>query len=98
MPEPNRLTPSQCRAARGLLDWTQDELAEHAGLSRSTVRGFERRHHDLQAASEQRIVRTFAEAGVQLIPAGTAGPGVRLMRAEPAGPEPEDGSAQGDAE
>lgn len=74
------LTPGQCRAARGFLDWTQDELAERAGLSRSTVRGFENGHHDLQLASAQLIVETFEQAGVLLIAAGATGPGVCLKR------------------
>lgn len=72
------LSPAQCRAARGLLDWTQDDLAERAGLSRSTIRGFERGHHDLHRSSADLIVRTFAAAGVRLIPAGETGPGVCL--------------------
>ncbi|QZO02466.1 helix-turn-helix domain-containing protein [Chenggangzhangella methanolivorans] len=32
----------QCRAARALLDWTQEELANAANLSLSTVRDFEK--------------------------------------------------------
>ncbi|HEY0832309.1 MAG TPA: helix-turn-helix transcriptional regulator [Azospirillum sp.] len=74
------LTPSQCRAARGFLDWTQDELAERAGLSRSTIRDFEKGRHDLQPSSERLIVRTLEEAGILLISAGETGPGVCLKR------------------
>ena len=76
------LRPEQCRAARGLLDWTQESLAERAGLSRSTVRDFEAGRHDLHAGSAARIAGVLDEAGVVLIPAeGGAGPGVRLGRA-----------------
>lgn len=35
------LNPAQCRAARGWLAWTQDELAKKAGVGLSTVRDFE---------------------------------------------------------
>src|SRR5262249_7973016 len=35
------LTPSQCRAARGLLDWTQQQLADAARVGVATVRLFE---------------------------------------------------------
>ena len=36
------MTPEQCRAARGWLDWSQEELAERANVSLSTVRDFEK--------------------------------------------------------
>ena len=35
------LTASQCRAARGLLDWTQQELADAARIGVATIRQFE---------------------------------------------------------
>ena len=74
------LTPQQCRAARGLLDWTQEELAARAGVSRSTVRGFENGQHELHRGSAAVIRGAFEVAGVVLIdPDGEAGPGVRLQ-------------------
>lgn len=72
------LAPAQCRAARGLVDWTQEELAERAGVSRSTVRDFEKGRHDLHRASETQIVAALREGGVMLIPSDELGPGVRL--------------------
>jgi DNA-binding transcriptional regulator YiaG len=36
------MTPEQCRAARGWLDWSQDDLAIAAHVSQSTVRDFEK--------------------------------------------------------
>ena len=36
------LTAAQSRAARGWLDWSQEELAKAAGVSPSTIRDFEK--------------------------------------------------------
>lgn len=36
------MTPEQSRAARGWLDWSQQELAAKASVSLSTVRDFEK--------------------------------------------------------
>jgi DNA-binding transcriptional regulator YiaG len=36
------MTPEQCRAARGWLDWSQEHLATSANVSFSTVRDFEK--------------------------------------------------------
>ncbi len=35
------ITPSQCRAARAALRWSQDDLAERARVSRTTLVKFE---------------------------------------------------------
>lgn len=72
------LAPEQCRAARGLLNWTQERLAVRAGVSRSTVRDFERHRHELHRATESLLIRTLQDAGVMLLPPGEYGPGVRI--------------------
>ncbi|QIB32724.1 helix-turn-helix domain-containing protein [Ancylobacter pratisalsi] len=72
------LSPEQCRAARGLLDWTQERLAVRAGVSRSTVRDFERHRHVLHRGTETLLVRTLQDAGVMLLPPDDHGPGVRI--------------------
>lgn len=36
------MTPAQCRAARGFLDISQDDLAKAASVGLSTVRDFEK--------------------------------------------------------
>lgn len=72
------LTPDQCRAARALLDWTQDELAERAAVSRSTVRGFEGGQHELHRATASAMRRALEDGGVVLLdPDDVGGAGVR---------------------
>lgn len=81
---PLELCPAQCRAARGLLNWNQQEMARAAGLSRSTIRDFEAGRHALQRASLAQLVQTLITAGIILLPGadGGPGPGVRLARAD----------------
>jgi transcriptional regulator with XRE-family HTH domain len=81
---PFRLSREQCRAARGLLDWTQEELAERAGVSRSTVRDFEKGRHDLNRASADQVIEALERSGVVLVAAaGDLGAGVRLRLEAP---------------
>jgi DNA-binding XRE family transcriptional regulator len=81
------LTPEQCRAARGLLDLTQEDLAKQAGVSRSTVRDYEKGRHDLHRTSAAQIVLALEKGGAVLIPADGLGPGVCLLRDPAAAPE-----------
>ena len=77
---PMEISPAQCRAARGLLDWSQEDLARAAGLSRSTIKDFEAGRHELQRASASQLVQSLMTAGIILLPATGAGlgAGVRL--------------------
>jgi transcriptional regulator with XRE-family HTH domain len=66
------MLPEQCRAARGWLNWTQDDLAKAASVSLSTVRDFERGKRapmrNNLAAMAQALMRagiTFSELGVE---------------------------------
>jgi transcriptional regulator with XRE-family HTH domain len=74
------LTPEQCRAARGLLDWTQEELAARADVSRSTVRDFENGRHHLHPTTAAQVIAALEKGGALLIPSDEAGPGVRLRK------------------
>ncbi|MBB3427374.1 transcriptional regulator with XRE-family HTH domain [Rhizobium sp. BK312] len=56
------LTPALCRAARGFLDWTQMDLANRSGVSRSTIRDYEGNRHSLHRATEAQL-RLALEAG-----------------------------------
>ncbi|MEO3434343.1 helix-turn-helix domain-containing protein [Inquilinus sp. CAU 1745] len=72
------LHPEQCRAARGLLNWTQEQLAALAGVSRSTIKDFECHRHALHRATETLLVEALEKGGVRLLYSGKEGPGVRL--------------------
>lgn len=78
------LMPEQCRAARGWLDWSQEELAKRASISLSTVRDFEAKRRTPIANNLRAMHRAFTDAGVTfvnddglaagiLIPSRTAG-------------------------
>jgi transcriptional regulator with XRE-family HTH domain len=73
------LVPAQTRAARALVGWTQDRLAEVARVSNSTVRDFEagrRRPHRKHLAA---IRAALEAAGVEFTLAGDAGAGAKLL-------------------
>jgi DNA-binding transcriptional regulator YiaG len=72
------LAPSQCRAARGLVAWSQDHLAKLALVGNSTVRDFEKGRRVPSDESLNAIRRALEEAGVEFIPAKGKGVGVRL--------------------
>lgn len=74
------LGPEQCRAARALLNWSQEQLAALAGVSRSTIKDFECHRHALHRATEALLVQALEQGGVRLLAAGHEGPGVRLAR------------------
>ena len=72
------LTPALCRAARGFLDWTQTQLADSAGVSRSTIRDYEGNRHDIHRATEAQLRLAFEEGGLVFVDAGTLGWAVAL--------------------
>jgi predicted transcriptional regulator len=74
------MTPAQCRAARGLLDWTQQELAHRAGVGIVTVRQVEAGTTEPRRATIDVIQRALTTAGVQFIDENGGGPGVRLRK------------------
>jgi transcriptional regulator with XRE-family HTH domain len=72
------LTPGQCRAARGFLDWTQEELAERATVSRGTIRDFEKGRHALHRSTQTLLVKAFQAAGVAFVSTENGETGVML--------------------
>jgi transcriptional regulator with XRE-family HTH domain len=74
------MKPEQCRAARGLLDWSQQDLAEKAGVGIVTVRQLEAGANEPRRATLDVIRRAFETAGVEFIDENGGGAGVRLKR------------------
>jgi transcriptional regulator with XRE-family HTH domain len=72
------ITPAQCRAARGLLDWTQQDLADHAGIGIVTVRHFEAGVNEPRRATLEVVKRAFEAAGIEFIAPNDGGVGLRL--------------------
>ncbi|MBN8950671.1 MAG: transcriptional regulator [Rhizobium sp. 60-20] len=58
------LTPALCRAARGFLDWTQTDLADRSGVSRSTIRDYEGDRHSLHRATEAQLRLALETGGI----------------------------------
>jgi DNA-binding transcriptional regulator YiaG len=72
------ISPAQCRAARALVNLTQRQLAEAAGLSVSTLADFERSLRPVSAHLTTAIRRALETAGVEFTNGDE--PGVRLRK------------------
>jgi transcriptional regulator with XRE-family HTH domain len=75
------ITIEQLRGARGLLGWSQTELARRAELSLPTVKRFEA-GTGLRVSEEavDKMQRALEAGGVDFIEENGGGPGVRLRR------------------
>ena len=73
------ITSAQIRSARGLLNWSRKELAEHSGVSFASMMRLE--SFDGVPASNfktlEAIKNAFEEAGVEFIGSPDSGAGVR---------------------
>ncbi len=61
------LTIEQCRGARGLLGWTQQDLADASGLSKTAINNFEKGHSDIKAESLRAIRMAFESAEIEFL-------------------------------
>jgi transcriptional regulator with XRE-family HTH domain len=77
--ESSLISPSQCRAARALLDWTQPDLVGATGLSAVTIRAFEK-GGQMRESNRTLLRLAFEKAGVEFIPENGGGAGVRLAK------------------
>ena len=74
------MTPSQCRAARGLLGLSQEDVARLASVGLSTLKNFEAGKSAPMQNNLAAIQRALETAGVQFIPENGGGAGVRLAK------------------
>lgn len=74
------ITSAQCRAARGLIAWSQKELADAARVGIVTVRQFETEAATPRNATVAAIRSALESAGVIFISENGEGPGVRLKK------------------
>jgi transcriptional regulator with XRE-family HTH domain len=75
------ITIEQMRAARGLLGWSQSELAKRAGLSLPTVKRVEAGAGPrVSDEARRRIQQALEMGGAQFIAENGGGPGVRLRK------------------
>lgn len=61
------MTPEQCRAARGWLDLSQEDLAKAAGVSLSTVRDYEKGRRTPIAATLGAIRTALESRGIGFV-------------------------------
>jgi transcriptional regulator with XRE-family HTH domain len=64
----------QIKAARALLDWTQEDLAKKSGMSLATINKLERNIVSPRQFTLETLQETFERDGIEF----TEGPGVRL--------------------
>jgi DNA-binding XRE family transcriptional regulator len=61
------LTAAQCRAARALVDWTQEKLGAEAEVSPFTIRNFEGGKTSPNRATLEVLRRALEAAGVEFL-------------------------------
>lgn len=70
------ITFAQCRAARGLLGWSQQELAKKCDMHKQTISNFEANHGSPSKETIEKITHIFEIGGIEFIDSE----GVRLNR------------------
>lgn len=70
------LRPEQSRMARAALEWSLEDAAAAAGVSRRTVLRFERYHRDIRPELIDGLRRAYEEAGMRFLDRGPDAGGV----------------------
>lgn len=74
------LRSEQCRAARALVGWSQDQLAEAAKVAKATIANFESGKRSPYGRTLDDIREALEAAGVVFIPENGGGAGVRMAK------------------
>ncbi len=74
------ITPRQIKAARALLGWSQQDLADRAIISLNALTRLERGQVDSRLSTLQAVENALIRGGVEFITADDKGEGVRLRR------------------
>lgn len=72
------LTGPLCRAARALVQWPRERLAESCGVTKKMVRSFENGSSELSADAKAKIMATLEQGGAVFLEEDDMGAGVRL--------------------
>ncbi|MFD1982461.1 helix-turn-helix domain-containing protein [Mesorhizobium newzealandense] len=74
------ISPSQCRAARALLDWSQAQLSAASKVATKTLADFERSKRTPYDRTLADVRAALEAAGVIFVEENGEGPGVRLRK------------------
>ncbi len=59
------ITYQQCKAARDLLSWKQEDLSKKAGINKATLANFERGVRNLKVDTLEKIIDAFEKVGIR---------------------------------
>jgi transcriptional regulator with XRE-family HTH domain len=72
------LSPAQCRAARALLAWSQEDLVRQSNITKKTIADFERGATTPRRQTLDQILAAFHAAGIEFLDGNR--PGVRFNK------------------
>jgi transcriptional regulator with XRE-family HTH domain len=79
----SKISIRQIKAARSLLGWSQDDLAERSGVSKPTIGRLESQDGETLGGRQETgaaLVAALEKAGIEFIQENGGGAGVRLKR------------------
>ncbi|MDT2022835.1 helix-turn-helix transcriptional regulator [Methylocella sp. CPCC 101449] len=74
------ISAAQCRGARAMVGWSQDQLADASGVAKATIANFEAGKRAPYSRTLSDLQRALEAAGVIFVAENGEGPGVRLKK------------------